>query len=461
MDDNDPFNSDEDSDRTIVRPNPGGRRGASRLQPSAAAPSPRPPAGAAAARAPASKGSMFGGQPRDDISTTGPNVLIAAAAPLIALGSSLRFLPELNEIQELRTRIAGELKRFKEAAGASGADDETIRLAHYTLCAFIDDIVQNTIWGTASSWSQRNLVSAYHNDVTAGERLFEICERLNRSPDRFPDVLELIYVVISLGFEGRYRIDPHGTTLLGRIRDALYGSLRKRRPQIERGLSPRWQGSGTGQKPLLRRIPVWVYWSALAGLGAILYSAFLYGLNSKSDEALASVWQTVPPVQTLARTVEPAAPPTPEVDVFPELAAILSPDTQAGRLRIVDRPGEILIVMRNTGLFASGAAEIPASYSATLARMANAIDLTEGPVSITGHTDNIPIRSLRFPSNWDLSRERAQSVGDALGQSINDASRLNIRAMGDSNPISDNGTAEGRRENRRVEVVLQKKLTWN
>jgi type VI secretion system protein ImpK len=77
-------------------------------------------------------------------------------------------------------------------------------------------------------------------------------------------------------------------------------------------------------------------------------------------------------------------------------------------------------------------------------------------MQVVGHTDNVPIRSLRFPSNQALSEARAQTISSLLTSSGVDASRMQVSGVGDGQPVANNGTDEGRRENRRVEVTIPK-----
>jgi len=86
--------------------------------------------------------------------------------------------------------------------------------------------------------------------------------------------------------------------------------------------------------------------------------------------------------------------------------------------------------------------------------VAAALDEVQGKVVVNGYTDNTPIRTARFPSNWNLSQERAQAVAQMLGGSLRDRQRLHAEGRADSDPIGPNSTAEGRALNRRVEIVL-------
>ena len=89
-----------------------------------------------------------------------------------------------------------------------------------------------------------------------------------------------------------------------------------------------------------------------------------------------------------------------------------------------------------------------------LARITEALNSRTGQVQILGHTDNQPIRSVRFPSNWHLSQERAQSVMQLLIKMGLVKNRLSAEGRADAEPIASNSTPEGRARNRRVEIVV-------
>jgi type VI secretion system protein ImpK len=86
-------------------------------------------------------------------------------------------------------------------------------------------------------------------------------------------------------------------------------------------------------------------------------------------------------------------------------------------------------------------------------QIAVALNGVPGKVQVTGHTDNQPIRTARFPSNWHLSEERARMVLRMLGQTVS-AERIAAEGRADAEPIADNASAEGRSRNRRIEITL-------
>jgi type VI secretion system protein ImpK len=73
---------------------------------------------------------------------------------------------------------------------------------------------------------------------------------------------------------------------------------------------------------------------------------------------------------------------------------------------------------------------------------------------VVGYTDNSPIKTVRFPSNWHLSIERAKAVATLLKQGLTDPTRIDVDGKGSDVPIASNATPEGRAKNRRVEVMI-------
>ena len=106
-------------------------------------------------------------------------------------------------------------------------------------------------------------------------------------------------------------------------------------------------------------------------------------------------------------------------------------------------------------LFGSGDADLIVAGESVLQQLARALQTFEGHVSVEGHTDNLPIRTPRFPSNWELSSARAISVVRYLSLAGVETSRLRAVGYGDTRPLADNDSAEGRAANRRVELLIK------
>lgn len=117
----------------------------------------------------------------------------------------------------------------------------------------------------------------------------------------------------------------------------------------------------------------------------------------------------------------------------------------------------LLITIRDSILFESGKATIKPQYATLSKDIANLL-VFEKPrqIVITGHTDNVPINSVEFPSNWELSMMRAINfLKTVVSNEQLDPQLFSVKGYGENKPVASNNTAEGRSKNRRVEVLIQ------
>jgi chemotaxis protein MotB len=123
----------------------------------------------------------------------------------------------------------------------------------------------------------------------------------------------------------------------------------------------------------------------------------------------------------------------------------------------IDQQGLVIRVLTDRLLFASGQATLIPAARPLLGEISNLLSIDrEHPISVEGNTDDVPIQSSSFPSNWELSTARASMVVRELISQGTDAHRLSAAGYADLRPITSNATAQGRARNRRVEIVLQR-----
>ncbi len=123
----------------------------------------------------------------------------------------------------------------------------------------------------------------------------------------------------------------------------------------------------------------------------------------------------------------------------------------------VERDGaNVLIRIDEQGSFPSGSAEVMGEFAALLTRLAETLAAMPGEIAIDGHTDDVPIRSSRFRSNWDLSAMRSATVANILLENADlEPSRLTVMGHADTRPLAANDSEQARAINRRVEITLQ------
>src|SRR5512139_364891 len=451
MSDN-PFAEPEDDNRTVIRPTPGRRRAPAPEQPAVAPSEPaqqETPAPRAAAVAEGTEDMAVGG-----------DVLAAAAAPLLQLMARLRNTASPPDSGDLYQRTVRQIRVFEQESRDKGVPLEQLRPAHYALCASLDDIVLNTPWGSSGTWSQRSLVSTFHQEVRSGERFFDVLKQMCENPGRFLPVIKLMYVCMSLGFVGQYRLSRRGLGDLNKIREETYAVIARQQKAAEVDLAPHTKGINAPYRPARFSLPLWVAAAACLGLLGGLFLWFSIGLNAASDGVYASL-QGAPPdrMPPITRTpvVEPApvvATPPPEPSALDKLRQFLKPEIDQGLVEVLGTPAQPLVRITGRGMFASGSATLTPSFKPLLERIGLALKEENGPVKVIGYTDSEPIRTIAFPSNFQLSTARAQAASTIIGAALGEPSRISVEGRADADPIAPNSTAEGRERNRRIEVVL-------
>lgn len=431
---NDPF---APHDGTVLRPRPGagkraasGRPGVSESRPSAPAPH--------RAAVPAAL---------HDFMASGLNPLLQAASPLLILMGRVRGMLSHPDIMGLRRQALDQLREFEERARAGGVTPETVRAARYVLCAALDEAVLSTPWGAQSEWGGQTLLVTLHRETWGGEKFFEMLEHISGDPARHIDMMELQYICLALGFGGKYQVADRGHAKLAEIESQLFRAIRSYRGASPKELSLHWQGMQDRRNPIIRYVPWWVVgaFTLVVLTGAFIYfHSQLATFSAPIDERLANIGLTAIPTST-ATVVHSAAP---------RLKQLLHDDETSGVLSVEERGNQTVVTLLSSDLFDSGSSRVNPIYDAPLQRVARALNKVPGRVFVVGHTDDQPVRSLRYRDNYDLSRARAAEVVKMLSLSIDNAARLEGSGLGSSQPRYRPETSpENRARNRRVEII--------
>lgn len=138
-----------------------------------------------------------------------------------------------------------------------------------------------------------------------------------------------------------------------------------------------------------------------------------------------------------------------------ELRNALAKEIEQGLLSIESEEKKIIIRIQEKGSFASGVADLKIGFYKVMNRISEAVAAIPGKVIVAGHTDNVPIATRRFRSNWELSSARAVTVVHALLRNPDvETARILIEGRADTDPLAANDTPENRAKNRRVELML-------
>ncbi|MGH9350098.1 MAG: type IVB secretion system protein IcmH/DotU, partial [Vicinamibacterales bacterium] len=385
------------------------------------------------------------GAVRDDLET-GLNPLAQAASPLLLVAAQLRGTLSAPDVSGLRRHVIDEIRRFEERARASGVASEVVLAARYVLCAGLDEAVLSTPWGAQSEWAQQTLLVMLHREAWGGEKFFEMLDRISADPARHIDLMELQYLSVALGFAGKYQVLDRGHARLADVQRDLYRKIRDHRGTPPSGLSLRWQGLSDRRNPLIRYVPWWVIASAALAVIAITFVFYHTRLASAAAPVQAALSGIGLEDFDAPRETAPFAGRS--------LKQLLAAEEARGEVSVEEQGGRTLITLAAPTLFASGSATVNAAYAGTLQRIAQAIDQVPGRVLVVGHTDDQPLRSLRYRDNFDLSRERAVSVVRLLQQALASPGRVEWSGAGSSQPrYRPESAPENRARNRRVEIV--------
>ena len=267
-------------DRTVIKPTPGRRSGQTQV------PRPADPMQHSGAGRPAPQASYaaYANPGSAQFKTQyGLNPVVNAASMLIAVFYKTKNTVSHPNVGGLHQQLIAAIRTFEDTANQKAISPEIVLAARYVICAALDEVVLHTPWGAESAWMQRTLLSTFHSETHGGEKFFLLLDKMKERPAQNIDMLELMYIFVSLGFEGKYHLNPRGREMLEKVRDDLFQIIRTTRGEHERGLSPRWQGLGGTKNTLAQYVPMWVVASVLAGILVLSYSGFRYWLYRSTD----------------------------------------------------------------------------------------------------------------------------------------------------------------------------------
>lgn len=168
----------------------------------------------------------------------GVNPLVDSAGYLFSMIGRLKQIKSHRHLNQLHKELVTEINTFQETAKTRGYSSEYILVSRYALCATLDDIIANTTWGSQGQWDHYSMLTVFNQESAAQERFFIILERLIKDPNLYIDLMEFMYLCLSLGFKGNYRSTDLSNTQLEQICNGLYKRIRAHHGDFSRSLSP-------------------------------------------------------------------------------------------------------------------------------------------------------------------------------------------------------------------------------
>jgi type VI secretion system peptidoglycan-associated protein len=178
-------------------------------------------------------------------------------------------------------------------------------------------------------------------------------------------------------------------------------------------------------------------------------------LAATGQPAMTALEQINPAQPMRLSRVAPAPPPATS-NQLATLQQFLAPEIAQHLVVVYQDPTSVRVRTTVGQLFRSGSDQLDPGREDLLVRIGQAVDTQPGPVRIEGYTDSDKVATPAFPDNMALSKARADTVAAIIRAQLKDPSRVTSQGFGESNPVAGNDTADGKAQNRRVEIVVQR-----
>lgn len=215
----------------------------------------------------------------------GLNPLADTSAYLFSIIGKLKPLKTYRHLNKLHEELVQEINHFQDAAKTLGYSSDYILASRFSLCATLDDIIMNTAWGGQGHWEPFSLLKIFHQDAPDPERFFLILDRISKDPAHYIDVMELMYICLSLGFKGPYRTTEFGNHQLEQITHALYKKIRSFRGDFSKTLSPfPIKAHAPSAKPSTKKISLLATTLTTASIIMAIFIGLSYLLDTLSNQ---------------------------------------------------------------------------------------------------------------------------------------------------------------------------------
>lgn len=212
----------------------------------------------------------------------GLNPLVSAASAIFSLGDRLQRSERVQDLSRLHQELIHEIKAFEHLTRNQGHRSQIILAARFVLCAWLDDIILHTKWGQYSEWEKRRLTNNWQHEFNHMDQFFLLLERCLRDPKDYIDLLELMYLCLSLGFIGLEQKKEYGAATIAKIRSDLYHCIMQTRGEVSQQLEIQIQATGSTEKTLHRWLPIA---ASLVLSFTILTTSFILTNNQLNQQA--------------------------------------------------------------------------------------------------------------------------------------------------------------------------------
>jgi type VI secretion system protein ImpK len=386
----------------------------------------------------------------DSVVAFGLNPILAEANGILSMVGQIRSTASHSDVLFLKETLAQKLRDYENRLRQHNVELETIDTARYCLCCSIDEAVLNTHWGSQSTWSHDSLLSSFYSSSQGGEAFFKHLDNALSQPESQLDLLELMYVCLSLGFVGQYRLEKNGLENHRRLRKQIMSILKSYGRGTAKEMSANIDKRTLTGSQMSERAPLWVVCSVTSAILVCVFMYLSYDLNSASNRTFSNLVNLIQP----DRQVSSAELESKVQPVADRISMYLATEMNKGLVTVEALPDRVRISLKAQDLFESGSADVVAYIQPVVSKIARTLEATEGKILVTGHTDDNPIFTSKYPSNWHLSLARATAMSDQLIANSGLEGRVLPEGLGDARPLVENTSSDNRALNRRIEIDL-------
>ncbi|CAH1563434.1 MULTISPECIES: type VI secretion system protein TssL, long form [Vibrio] len=386
----------------------------------------------------------------DSVVAFGLNPILAEANGILSMVGQIRSTASHSDVLFLKETLAQKLRDYENRLRQHNVELETIDTARYCLCCSMDEAVLNTHWGSQSTWSHDSLLSSFYSSSQGGEAFFKHLDNALSQPESQLDLLELMYVCLSLGFVGQYRLEKNGLEDHRRLRKQIMSILKSYGRGTAQEMSANIDKRTVTGSQMSERAPLWVVCSVTSAILVCVFMYLSYDLNRASNRTFSNLVNLIQPDRQVA-SAELESKVQPVAD---RISMYLATEMNKGLVTVEALPDRVRISLKAQDLFESGSADVVAYIQPVVSKIARTLEATEGKILVTGHTDDNPIFTSKYPSNWHLSLARATAMSDQLIANSGLEGRVLPEGLGDARPLVENTSSDNRALNRRIEIDL-------
>lgn len=223
----------------------------------------------------------------------GLNPIVDAAGYLFSIIGKLKAITTYRQLNKLQAELIQEINLFHETVKNHGYSSEYIVVCRYVLCAITDEIIGNTSWGGQGQWDAFSLLAAFNQDTHHQDKFFSIMERTIKEPALYIDLMELMYICLSMGYKGQYRTTEHSQYQLEQITNNLYKHIRAYRGSFSKTLSPTplKSSKSTAKPKIQRKTSLFFIFVVTACVMMTIFVSLGYLMDVISNEAYKNIAQ--------------------------------------------------------------------------------------------------------------------------------------------------------------------------